>query len=107
GKEAEDALDQFIQMADQASQQKQGPSPQEQAMAAEMEMKKADLQLRAKANRNTVGWARGKATILQRIAATIVILTTLFVVGLGAYLIIEGRSPCIERHPEDFLTKTQ
>lgn len=48
GKEAEDALDQFIQMADQASQQKQGPSPQEQAMAAEMEMKKADLQLRAK-----------------------------------------------------------
>lgn len=44
GKSAEDALDQFVQMAEQAAQQPQGPSPAEQAMQAEMQMKMEEAQ---------------------------------------------------------------
>lgn len=45
GKAAEDALDQFVQMAEQASQQPQGPSPEQQKMEMEAKLSEAKFQL--------------------------------------------------------------
>lgn len=45
GKSAEDALEQFIQMAEQASQQPQGPSPEQMKMEQEAKLEEARFQL--------------------------------------------------------------
>jgi hypothetical protein len=46
GKQAEDALDQFVQMAQQAAQQPKGPDAAQEAMKAELAMKQQDMQAR-------------------------------------------------------------
>lgn len=46
GKQAEDALDQFVKMAEQAAQQPKGPDPAQEAMKAELAMKQQDMQSR-------------------------------------------------------------
>lgn len=46
GKQAEDALDQFVKMAEQAATQPKGPDPAQEAMKAELAMKQQDMQSR-------------------------------------------------------------
>ena len=44
GKSAEEALDQFVEMAEEAAKKPQGPSPEQEAMQAEMKQKMTEFQ---------------------------------------------------------------
>jgi hypothetical protein len=63
GKQAEDALDQFVKMAEQAAQQPKGPDPAQEAMKAEMALKQQDMQSRLQMDQQKMGLDVEKAKL--------------------------------------------